>query len=687
MGITKDKFSKFAENQRFVVATLFFIVGVLIISIFPTAPKFDQVPQKGTIWNKEDLTAPFHFKVYKLDTAVIHRETDSLVKLLFHPYFTISDAEREKAISKLNKKTKSGDVSDAYTKHIKSQLFNIYQKGIMDTDDFNRFKDSFSTIRVKGDDANAFVEVPLNSVFTQKTAYEFILNKAPSNLEKDILSAYDIDRMLSVNLIYDERSSELARQDLIKKNLITNIGFVEEGEKIVGKGDKIDETIYNKLESLKLANENAFSNNYLVKAGQVMIVSIALLTFFLYLILFRKKFIAEKKNVVFMLLMILSLCGITSFMVRSYPDLVHIIPYAILPIIITTFFDTRTALFMHNTTVLICSCIVNEGVEFLLMQVVIGMLTICILKDMFERSQLVKTALFIGVTYILLYIGSTLIYASKWENIKTDTMMMELVPFVLNAFLLLFAYPLIYIIEKTFNYVSDVTLVELANTNNPLLLQFSEAAPGSFQHSMQVANLADAAAREIGANPMLARTGALYHDIGKMDNPLFFTENQNGTNPHDALDEESSARIIIDHVANGLRIAKANGLPEKVKDFIRTHHGCSQAKYFYIKAVNKNPDVPVDIEKFTYPGPRPFTREMAILMMCDAVEAASRSLKEHTDESISALVTKIIDAQIADGAFKDAPLTFKNIEQIKAKLIVKLGRIYHTRISYPEMKK
>ena len=322
------------------------------------------------------------------------------------------------------------------------------------------------------------------------------------------------------------------------------------------------------------------------------------------------------------------------------------------------------------------------------MQVVIGMLTICILKDMYERSQLVKTVIIIFAAYIFLYFGSTLIYTSKWVRIDAVEFINELGPFVMNALLLLFAYPLIYIIEKTFNYVSDVTLVELANTNNPLLLQFSEVAPGSFQHSMQVANLADAAAREIGAKPMLVRTGALYHDIGKMENPVFFTENQSGVNPHDALnDEESSARIIIDHVANGLRIAKANGLPEKIQDFIRTHHGTSQAKYFYIKACNKNPDTPVDISKFTYPGPRPFSREMAILMMCDAVEAASRSMKEYTDERITNLVSKIIDSQISEGAFKDAPLTFRNIEQIKAKLIEKLKTIYHTRVSYPELKK
>jgi putative nucleotidyltransferase with HDIG domain len=250
---------------------------------------------------------------------------------------------------------------------------------------------------------------------------------------------------------------------------------------------------------------------------------------------------------------------------------------------------------------------------------------------------------------------------------------------------LLFAYPLIYIIEKTFNYVSDVTLVELANTNNPLLLQFSEVAPGSFQHSMQVANLADAAAREIGAKPMLVRTGALYHDIGKMENPVFFTENQSGVNPHDALnDEESSARIIIDHVVNGLRIAKANGLPEKIQDFIRTHHGTSQAKYFYIKACNKNPDTPVDISKFTYPGPRPFSREMAILMMCDAVEAASRSLKDYSEKSISGLVDRIVDGKADDGQLSDSDISLRELNRIKEVMKAYLQQMYHSRISYPK---
>lgn len=690
MSLIKEKIDGITKKQNFIVAVLFLIVGVIIISIFPTVAKFEHTFEKEQIWHKDALTAPFQFTVYKLDEE-IKRESDSLSALLFKPYFTTSDSQREKAVSKLNKKTNPGDVSDAYTKYIRTQLYNIYEKGIMEADDYDRFKDSFKTIRRKSDDEKAFVEIPLNSVYTQKTAYEHILNNAPSSLTKSILSGYEIEKLLYVNLFYDEKISELARQDLIKEKVTPLVGTVEEGEKIVGTGEKVTIEVYRKLTSLERAIENGdgdSSNRYLVKIGQIIIVSICLLTFYFYLTLFRKRFIQERRNVIFMLLMILSLCALTSFVVRLSPDWVHAIPYAILPIVIATFFDTRTALFMHNTTVLICSFIVHEGVEFLLMQVVIGMLTICIQKGMYERSQLVRTALIIFIAYISLYFGSSLIYTSKWVRIDAVESVQELGPFVLNAILLLFAYPLIYIIEKIFNYVSDVTLVELANTNNQLLLQFSEVAPGSFQHSMQVANLADAAAREIGANPMLVRTGALYHDIGKMNNPVFFTENQNGVNPHDAMDdEESSARIIIDHVAQGLRLAKANGLPEKIQDFIRTHHGTSQAKYFYIKACNKNPETPVDIAKFTYPGPRPFTAEMAILMMCDAVEAASRSLKEYTDESITNLVTKIIDSQIADGAFKDAPLTFRNIEQIKAKLIEKLKTIYHTRISYPELKK
>lgn len=691
MNEIKEKISGITKNQRFFVAVMFLIVGTIIVSIFPTKAKFEHEKyKKDEIWNMDALTAPFEFKIYKLDEEV-KKESDSLVKRYFTPYFTNSDIERERAISKLNQKPKTDD-SDAYMKYIRAQLFNVYQKGIMDVDDFDRFKDSFKTIRVKdGDDANAFVEKSLNSVYTPKSAYEYIKSKAPSGMDKKTLIAYDIERMLNVNLTYDEGISKKARKELIDTSLVLTNGIVKEGEKIVGKGEVISEKVYRKLISYERAIENGEGssiNRVWVKVGQIIIVSICLLTFYFYLTLFRTRFIQDRRNVVFMLLMILSLCGLTSFVVRLSAEWVHIIPYAILPIVIATFFDTRTALFMHNTTVLICSFIVNEGVEFLLMQVVIGMLTICIQKQMYERSQLMKTIILIFAAYISLYIGSTLIYTSRLERTELVDFLQELIPFALNALLLLFAYPLIYIIEKSFNYVSDVTLVELANTNNPLLLQFSEVAPGSFQHSMQVANLADAAAREIGANPMLARTGALYHDIGKMENPVFFTENQSGVNPHDSLnDEETSARIIIDHVANGLRLAKRNSLPEKIQDFIRTHHGTSQAKYFYIKACNKNPETPVDINKFTYPGPRPFSAEMAILMMCDAVEAASRSLKEYTDESITTLVSKIIDSQIAGGEFKDSPLTFRNIEQIKAKLIEKLKIIYHTRISYPEMKK
>lgn len=384
-----------------------------------------------------------------------------------------------------------------------------------------------------------------------------------------------------------------------------------------------------------------------------------------------------------MLGMIVVLCFFTSIVIKHNFS-PYIIPYAILPIIITTFFDTRTALFSHITTVLLCSFIVPSEFDFLFLQITIGMISICTLKNLFQRSQLVKSAGVIVLVYCVLYLGDTLVHERTLSQIQWWSFLF----FLVNGALLLFAYPLIYIIEKIFGYVSDVTLVELANTNNPLLRKFSEVAPGSFQHSMQVSNLAAEAALAIEANPMLARTGALYHDIGKITNPAFFTENQSSFNPHAELNnEEKSAQIIIQHVEDGVNIAKKYGLPSLLQDFIRSHHGLNTTKYFYYAAKNKYPDKEIDQTKFMYPGPLPYTKEMAIVMMCDSVEAASRSLPEYTDKSINDLVEKIVNEQMIEGTFKNTPITFKNVETVKAVLKEKLKNIYHTRISYPELKK
>ena len=384
-----------------------------------------------------------------------------------------------------------------------------------------------------------------------------------------------------------------------------------------------------------------------------------------------------------MILCIFVSCILTELCVTYALFNVYILPFAIVPIVVRTFFDSRTALFTHLIIVLICSLMVPFPHEFLLLQTIAGMVVTFSLRNLSERSQLIRCAFFIFLSYAICYMSLTLFQEANLNKINW----MMMLYFGINFILVMFTYVLVYMLEKTFGYVSDITLVELSNINNPILKKLSETCPGTFQHSLQVSILASEAAAKIGANAQLVRTGALYHDIGKMSNPVFFTENQSSVNPHNQLSFDQSAQIIISHVTEGVKIAEKALLPKAVISFIRTHHGRGKAKYFYNSFKNQYPDKPINDELFTYPGPNHFSKETAVLMMADSVEAASRSLKEHTEESISALVNKIIDGQIADGLLKSAPLTFKDVETIKSVFVDKLKTMFHTRISYPDLKK
>ncbi|MEG0464691.1 HDIG domain-containing metalloprotein, partial [Bacteroides sp.] len=383
-------------------------------------------------------------------------------------------------------------------------------------------------------------------------------------------------------------------------------------------------------------------------------------------------------------MLIIFYCVLTSLMITNNILNVYIIPYAMIPIIIRVFLDSRTAFLTHVITVLICSITLRLPYEFILVQLAAGMVAIFSLRELSQRSQLFRTAILVILTYAAVYFAFELITENDLSklNIRMYTY------FALNGVFLLFAYPLLFLLEKAFGFTSNVTLVELSNINNDLLRKMSESVPGTFQHSMQVANLAAEAAIRIGAKTQLVRTGALYHDIGKMENPAFFTENQSGgVNPHKNLSYEQSAQVVINHVTDGLKLAEKHNLPTAIKDFISTHHGRGKTKFFYISWKNEHPGEEPDEERFTYPGPNPFSRETAILMMADSVEAASRSLPEYTEQSISNLVDKIIDSQVDEGYFRECPITFKDISTIKSVFKEKLKTVYHTRISYPELKK
>jgi putative nucleotidyltransferase with HDIG domain len=479
--------------------------------------------------------------------------------------------------------------------------------------------------------------------------------------------------------------SEASLQELLS-TVSPAKGVVQNGQKIVDRGEIIDQQTYDILNSLRHAWEkrsDTVQEIHLTFIGQTLLVSVLILCFMIFLELFRKEYYQRKRSVLLLFALIVFFPVILSIMVEENLSNVYVVPLAMIPIIIGIFLDSRTAFMAHTTIILICSIFLRYPHQFIILQMAAGMTAIYSLRELSQRSQLLRTALIVVISYAILYFAFELIQEDDLTKLNTRMY----IYFVINGILLLFVYPLLFILEKTFGFTSNVTLVELSNINNKLLRQMSEVVPGTFQHSLQMANLAAEAANKIGANSQLVRTGALYHDIGKMVNPAFFTENQTNVNPHKNLSYEQSAQVIINHITDGIKLAEKHQLPKVIKDFIRTHHGKGVAKYFYISYKNDHPDEEIDIEKFSYPGPNPFTKEQAILMMADAVEAASRSLSEYTEESIGTLIEKIIDGQVSEGYFKECPITFKDIATVKALFKEKLKTVYHTRITYPELKK
>lgn len=566
----------------------------------------------------------------------------------------------------------------------RNSLHELYSNGIISTQDLERLrKEERQRINIR---ENMVAQSRyVSDLFTVRTAYEFIINNCPASLDRAKLQSCDINDYLIENVTYDADMSEKVRNTLLQSVPIAS-GMVQAGERIVDRGEIIDNHTYNVLRSLKIVHEQKSGGSQtqgIILAGQFVLVFGLMFCFWTYLWSFRLKIFYNRRNNLFMVLCIFVSCVLTELCVSMGLFNVYIIPYAIVPIVVRTFFDSRTALFIHLIIVLICSLMVPFPHEFLLLQIIAGMVVTFSLKELSERSQLIRCSFFIFMAYVIGYLSLVLFQEASLQKINWLMMLY----FGINFILLMFTYVLVYMLEKTFGYVSSITLVELSNINRPLLKKLSETCPGTFQHSLQISILASEAAAKIGADAQLVRTGALYHDIGKMCNPVFFTENQTSVNPHNQLAFDQSAQIIISHVTEGMKMAEKEGLPKAVTNFIRTHHGRGKTKYFYNSYRNKYPDKPIDDKLFTYPGPNPFTKETAILMMADSVEAASRSLKEHTEENIVGLVNRIIDSQIADGLLRNAPLTFKDIEDVKAVFIEKLKTMYHTRISYPDLKK
>ena len=666
---------------------LIFVVTVSIISYFmPKEGKFNYEFDIDKPWKYGLLQASFDFNIYKSEQQ-IEKERDSLLTF-YHPYFTVDKQVEKNMLAKLkedyNQTLKHSLPNTEYIRHIERTLKFIYEKGILSVDDYQLVtEDSIQNIMLV--DKNMATLQETDQLFTVKGAYEYLLNSATAHFNKRILQSCNLNHYLTSNISYDLEKSEAALQDEMSK-ISPARGVVLNGQKIIDRGEIINEQTYDILRSLQQAWEKksgSVKEIRLTLMGQTLVVGVLVLCFMIYLELFRKDYYQRKRSVLLLFALIVFFPIILSIMVEQNISNVYVIPMAMIPIIIGIFLDSRTAFMAHTTIVLICSIFLRYPHEFIILQTAAGMTAIYSLRELSQRSQLLRTALIVVICYAILYFGFELIQENDLTKLNTRMYMY----FVLNGILLLFTYPLLFILEKTFGFTSNVTLVELSNINNKLLREMSEVAPCTFQHSLQMANLAAEAANKIGANSQLVRTGALYHDIGKMIHPAFFTENQSGINPHKRLKYEESAQVIISHITNGIKLAEKHQLPKVIKDFIRTHHGKGVAKYFYISYKNEHPDEEIDLEKFSYPGPNPFTKEQAILMMADAVEAASRSLPEYTEESISNLIEKIVDGQVAEGYFKECPITFKDIAMVKALFKEKLKTVYHTRITYPELKK
>ncbi len=662
------------------------IIIVSVILIVWALPR-DNGPQLrydvSKPWMYGSLIAKFDFPIYKTDEA-LKAEEDSIMNT-FEPYYNYDAEVETEQITRFREKYGDGipGLPNNFVGIITDRLHRLYQAGIMAPAEYSEiFKDSTNMVRVVS--GKRATNIQINCIYSTIAAYEQLFMDERLAPQRQQLQQCNLNEYIVPNLIYDKERSETEKTDLLSSIAIAS-GMVLTGQKIIDRGEIVDEHLYRVLSSFeretkrRSAASNEISSTI---AGQAIFVLIFIALFTIYLVLFRTDYFEHPRSLLMVYSFITVFPIIVSLMVSHSFFSVYILPLAIAPIFIRVFLDSRTAFVAHVVMVMICAAAVKYQYEFIIIQLVAGMVAIYSLRELSNRAQLFKAALLVTIMSCAVYFAMQLMQDNS--IMAMDHSMYKYL--AVNGVLLLFAYPLMWGVEKMFGFTSDVTLIELSNTSKDLMRKLSEEAPGTFQHSIMVSNLAAAIANRIGANSQLVRTGALYHDIGKMQNPVFFTENQAGVNPLEKMTRIEAAQIIISHVNEGIKLAERHNLPTEIKDFILTHHGYGLAKYFYISYKNEHPNEEVDEDLFRYPGPNPFTREQAILMMSDAVEAASRSLTEYTEESISTLVNKIIDTQVNDGYFRDCPITFRDIKLAKQVLIERLKGIYHTRISYPSLK-
>ena len=701
-------FNRNAQKLR--TFSLFAITTVILILLFPREGRFRYEFQKGKPWMHEGYIAPFNFPIYKSEEELAI-ERDSILRE-FKPYFKKEITKKDQMLNKFsgsfNRKWEamvrkqneelpdSLRVSDSINVHrdfLKSYLAGIlgyvYQHGIVENNDIlERVANPNNSLVILTDQIAEERKVP--DVFTQKTAYEYLVDKIdavtdtlPYSDYKQFIRSLNLNELLSANLFYDEETSNKVRAEMLNAISLTQ-GMVQSGELVISRGELVTSEKYRILESLRreyAINLGLSDNLNFITLGKIILVIISMVILYFFLHNFRPDILRSISSLTFLLLLFLIVTTLSSFILRYDFLSIYVLPLAIVPIMVLTFFDSRLALFVHILTVLVIGFWTPNGFEFVYLNIITGIVAIYSLTNSYRRGILALTAVIIFATYTVVYFSFSVIQEGRFSSIDYKPVLW----FAGNSFLIMSSYPLIFVFEKTFGFLSDSSLLELSDTNQPLLRELAEKAPGTFQHSLQVANLSEAAIHQIGGKPLLIRTGALYHDLGKMIQPQYFIENQQGDfNPHDKLDFGKSAETIISHVRLGMEIARKHNLPESIVDFIRTHHGSTMVQYFYRSFLRTNPQKEADLARFTYPGPKPRSRETAVLMMADSVEASSRSLKVKDADSINYLIDKIIDDQVRQEQFDEADITFRDIKKIKEIFKKKILDIHHFRIEYPE---
>ncbi|NCC72540.1 MAG: HDIG domain-containing protein [Sphingobacteriia bacterium] len=688
----KNFWSTISRNYRVIYKIVLFLISlVVLVSFFPEEGKFKYEYTRGRPWPHQDLIAPFDFAILKSAEEIEKEKQDVIMsteiyfdfqpEVMLNKQKTFTEKFRKAWLTKYSPEQNDKEKKAATEKAGLSILSKLYTRGIIQlVPQVDAKPDDFPINLIISQIAEKAV---LSDFYTIQSAYTEMIRQLNNsdNIDKDLLLRL-LEDAITHNVTFNERMTTAELQKRMEQISLTR-GMVQEGERIISKGEVLTPIKFQILESLRQEYESrrGVDTNYiLILFGQIILVMLSLLVLVFFLYFFRKDVLDDNKKVVLILLTIILMVFATSIALNTGQEYIFLVPLCIVPIIIRVFFDTRLALYVFIITIILIGFLVPNSFQFVFMQLISGIITIFSIVSLQRRSQFLFTSLVIFISYSLIYTGLNLIQEGSFDGIKTINYAM----FSGSALLILLAYPLIYLFEKLFGLVTDVTLLELSDTNSKLLRELSMKAPGSFQHSLQVANLAEECIYVIGGNALLTRTGALYHDIGKMDNPLYFIENQvTGVNPHDELTFEESAGIIIDHVINGIEKARKAKLPDQIIDFIRTHHGTRKVEYFYLMHQKDNPDEAIDERQFTYPGPIPFSKETSVVMMADSVEAASRSLKLIDEKTISNLVETIINKQVETGQFSNSNITLRDITMTKKILKRKLMNIYHIRIEYP----